>query len=166
MAHRKTGRRRGTRRSHSWINLRTELNSTLTAVAVRREVVLLLPATDADSVTLIRIVGSIFTGIQADAAANRVELVAWGIYIADSGTAGDLNLNPIIGLDVGHENWMMLKGDYYNTSVTNLVPARLEHNVDIRVSRKVPEGSGIKLVFNANVAYVSAAYLRGLVLHT
>ncbi len=135
----------------------------MVAADTRSEVVLLLPLNEGEAVTLIRIVGSIFLGLQADAAANRVELGAWGIYIASSGSAGDLNLDPINSVDQDHENWMMLRQEYYNTSVTNSLPARLEHRVDIRVSRKVREGEGIKLVWNCNVAYVRAAALRGLV---
>ncbi len=163
MAHRRTGRGRGTRRETQWVNLRSELNSTMVAANTRSEVVLLFPLNEGEAVTLIRIVGNIFMGLQADAAANRVELAAWGIYIAGSGSAGDLNLDPINAVDQDHENWMFLRPQYLSTSVTNLVPVPADDHVDIRVSRKVREGDGIKLVWNCSVAYVRAGYLRGLV---
>ncbi len=165
MAHRRTGRRRaaGPRRETQWISLRNESNSILVAAQTRSEVVLFLPLDESEAATLIRIVGSVFIGLQADAAANTVQQASWGIYIAGSGSAGDLNLDPINTVDQDHENWMMLRQDFLSTSVTNLVPALVENRVDIRVSRKVREGEGIKLVWNANVAYVRAAALRGLV---
>ncbi len=165
MAHRRTGARggKGSRRETQWVDLRLENNSTMVAAGTRSEVVLLLPLDESEAVTLIRIVGNIFMGLQADAAANRVELAAWGIYIADSGSSGDLNLNPINAVDQDHENWMFLRPMYLSTSVTNLVPVPADDHVDIRVSRKVREGAGIKLVWNCTVAYVRAATLRGLV---
>ncbi len=165
MAHRRTGRgsRGGPRRETQWVDLRLENNSSMIGAGVRSEVVLLLPLDESEAVTLIRIVGNIFMGLQADAAANRVELAAWGIYIAGSGSAGDLNLDPINLVDLDHENWMFHRSMYLSTSVTNLVPVPADDHVDIRVSRKVREGEGIKLVWNCTVAYVRAATLRGLV---
>ncbi len=165
MAHRRTPRAgvRAGRRKTQWVELRNELNSSLIAAGTRSEVVLMLPANESEAETLIRIVGSIFMGLQADVAGQRVELAAWGIYIAPSGSSGDLNLDPINAVDQDHENWMMLRQFYLSTAVVNLVPVPSEQKVDIRVSRKVEEGQGIKLVWNCTVAYVRAAALRGLV---
>jgi len=165
---RRGGTRSGSRRKHSWVELRSETNSTMTPANTRREIVLLLPLDDSEEVTLIRVVGSVFMGLQQDAAVNVVQLMAWGIYVSDSGSQGDLNLDPMNTLDIANEEWMMLKGTYDNTAVNNSTVSNIAGamRVDIRVSRKVPEGTGIKLVFNSNANYVSAAYLRGLVLLT
>lgn len=154
-------------RVHSWEDFANNNQSALVAATTRSEIVLALPATDADAFTVLRIVGQIYIGLQANAPANTVLRGAWGIYIADSGSAGDLNLDLTSSLDMGHENWLMWRAFYMNTVTTVLAAESSFTNVhvDIKVSRKVPEGSGLKLVWNCADAYVRVAALRGLVLN-
>ncbi len=166
MAHARRRNVRGhARRRSAWVEMASEVSTTTTPATVRREVVLLLPTSDAEEVTLVRIVGSVAVGLTANLVGSWVPII-WGIYIAGSGSAGDLNLDPLNTLDMQSEHWMHLQTLYGNTNSDNLVPEAefASHRVDIRVKRKVAEGDGIKWVVNGQVGYRSIVRLRGLVL--
>lgn len=170
MPGRRGGRRqytRGARRRTSWVEL---INDTTTANFngnTVHEEVLLLPATDADAVTLIRIVGSVCMLLQADFAGGCREL-AWGIHWAPAGSIASARYSPQSPQDMEVEHWMHIRSFWDNTGFASQVPATLfdVQSVDIKVKRIVHEGDGIKLVARSNDAYIFAAKLRGLVLLT
>lgn len=162
-------RARAARRRSAWIDLGVETNTTASSAGAIRELVLVLPATDADAVTLVRIVGTVFHELTSQESAPNVALLAWGIHWAPTGSVGSARYNPLSTLDNEAEHWMHLRRRYMrdNGSVASKqVDTWLDHHVDIRVKRKVNEGDGIKLVFNCLSAHRSAVALRGLVLLT
>ncbi len=169
MAARSRGRtRRGPRRRSSWVDLGIQVNAQDVAAAVISEAVLILPLQDEEAVTLVRIVGTVAMGLQASEIGTSQILMSWGIYIAASGSQGDLNMSPQSAVDAESEHWLHVKHMYENTGVASLaMNVNYEDNrVDVRVMRKVQEGDGIKIAFRCPVAYTRAFALRALVLHT
>ncbi len=159
------------KRITSWVNLANEAVAVASLANARREIVLLLPLADEEAVTLIRIVGAVNIRRDLDAVGETWNRVAWGIYYAPSGSAGDLNMDPLSAVDKDSEHWMHIKYHYQTNDAESVAlngsgfPAA-DQQVDIKVMRKVQEGDGIKIVFNSGVGFRSAATLRGLVKHT
>ncbi len=167
MAHSRRRNVRGrARRRSAWVEMANELVGTLTGANVPRELILLLPTTDAEQVTLVRIVGAVHMGLQTSTAADQVTPLAWGIYIAGSGTGSDLVMDPLESLDMQSEHWMHMRTVWANTdnAGTNTGINGLLQRVDVRVKRVVAEGDGIKWSAKSPSAWVSAVRLRGLVL--
>ncbi len=170
MATRRGAHRRGAaRRKTTWFGGIDEINTTASAAGIRRDVPLFVPLEDHEGATVIRIVGSVVMGLQGDQVGDTMTSCAWGIYKAGSGSAGDLELDPISALDRDSEHWMHMRFLWRNKSTGAAGKGDqddLANNVDIKVMRKVEEGDGLKLVFNSLVAYVAGANLRVLLLHT
>ncbi len=148
------------------MELTNDLVVTLRGANTLLDVALLVPTLDSEQVTLVRIVGAVHMGLQASEAGDQARVLAWGIYIAGSGSAADMVMDPTSSLDMQSEHWMHLRYKWANTdeSGTNTGIDRLADAVDIRVKRKVSEGDGIKLVSNCSAAFTVGARLRGLVL--
>jgi len=154
------------RRKTAWVDLVTEPTSVSTAAGVLRTVVLFLPATDADGATLVRIVGSYMMMIQADQATTFKAAYA-GIYFATVGSVSSATMDPSSTIDRDSEDWMWHQTTYHNrASGTADVDFWPFSQVDIKVARKVAEGSAITLGFNCEVAYRSVVNLKGLLLLT
>ncbi len=168
-ARRGRARRAGPRRETSWIDAAREVSAATTIGGTRREITLFVPLEDHEGATVIRIVGSI--GIWPTVDSAFPQLHAWGIYIAGSGQSGDLNMDPTNAIDIDSEHWMHMRFLFMNKSVSNTTGSNIVYDyaqtaVDIKVMRKVAEGDGIKLVWNATTNYASQATLRLLVKHT
>lgn len=159
--------RAGPKRFTSWIDGVNDGTSTVHLALARPESVLFLPLADNEQATVTRIVGSVFIQVQLNQGVDTVIRVAWGIYLAASGSAGDFQLDPLSSLDKDSEHWLHTRTFYQSTNIasaTNMAFA--EQSVDIKVMRKVNEGDGIKLVFNSGGPFVKAASLRLLIKHT
>lgn len=162
-------RRRAPKRTMSWASGVSEILSTASAASTVREVALFVPTEDHEGATVTRIIGSVVMGLTTAAVGNDIHRISWGIYIAGSGSDGDMKMDPSNVLDHESNHWLHLRWLYENTAVSNLATPGgnyPDYAVDIRVQRKVAEGDGIKLVFNAPFAYESAASLRVLLKHT
>jgi len=165
--HRRTS---GPKRLTSWVNGHQENTGVFTANSVVRELALFVPLEDHEGATVIRIVGNV--GMFSDDDSVIPVSLAWGIYIAGSGSDGDLQLDPQSALDRESDHWMHLRYVYQNKDFANVTGSNvpmMEYEatvVDIRVMRKVQEGDGIKIVMNAAVDYRSLVNLRVLLKHT
>ncbi len=164
--HRRTS---GPKRLTSWINGHQENTRVFTLNSVVRELALFVPLEDHEGATVIRIVGNV--GLYPDADSAVVVAMTWGIYIAGSGSDGDLQLDPLSGLDRDSDHWMHMRflyknKDVQNTTGSNIVYDYAETAVDIRVMRKVQEGDGIKIAMNCGVDYASIVNLRLLLKHS
>ncbi len=167
------GRSRAPRRLTSWINAQTAAGAAVTGADTIRELTLFVPLEDHEGATVIRIVGSVWMGPTQDTGVNNVDVYSWGIYIAGSGSAGDLQMSPASALDRDSEHWMHMRHMYFNRSfsgtnddISMFRSSYLDYAVDIKVMRKVHEGDGIKLAFEATRSYNSIANLRILLKHT
>ncbi len=160
---------RGPRRMTSWISGAAFAGAAITSADTVREITLFVPLEDHEGATVIRIVGSVGIWSTVDSALNSVDVFTWGIYLAGSGSQGDLKLDPASLLDRDSEHWLHMRYVYWNKNHNAsdfTYPGYLDNAVDIRVMRKVHEGDGLKLAFNGTLAYNSIANLRILLKHT
>jgi len=158
---------RAPKRSMSWEVGVGESLSTATAANVDRQVPLFVPLEDHQGATVTRIVGSVTMGLQNNAVGTDIQMLAWGIYWAGSGTVGDMQMSPTATLDQESNHWLHLRHLHLSTRVSDRTQFGWQHDfVDIRVQRKVAEGEGLILAFESAFAYESIASLRLLLKHT
>ncbi len=161
---RRRGKGRTERRRSYWEGLRSETSGTNENANVQHDSTLFsIGGNSNDSTTIVRIVGSVYLGVQASPA--FVASVYYGIYrayIPNSGTA--FRLNPSSVTDMGAENWMFWK--VVNEFQADLVHHYGDDRVDIKVMRKIDGGQQIVSSAQSTVNYHVCENLRGLFLAT
>ncbi len=113
-----------------------------------------------DTATIVRIVGSVYLGIQTTP--SFVAPVFYGIYWRPTSSSSSLVLSSIGTSDRGSEHWM-------HTRIVNEFQADLVHHwkddaVDVKVMRKIDQGEEIASAANCTVNYHVCENLRGLFL--
>ncbi len=155
-------RARSTRRKY-WLQLNVATSGTNVAAGTRTDITLMSLADLHDTTTLLRIIGSVHTSIQAGPA--FVAPVHWGIYkAAGLGSVAELILNPNNVIDIGDDNWLHWR--VINHFLADDQTERRDDQVDIKVKRKIDGGDAIKLSMISTVAYHHCINLRGLFLAT
>ena len=160
--------RRGQRRRTFWsIGLGggtgLETAGVNTAAGTSRDLLLATILSDADqSLTLVRTVGSVGVSLQA-APATSVP-VFWGMYTAQSGGGGSLRLDARTDADVSEENWMHWRAVILFGADQTL--NRTDNVVDIKVMRKMDQGTEIRWNGRSQSAWESCVCLRMLFMAT
>ncbi len=160
MARRSRVGRTARRRSY-WVHLRSDSSGINVAANVATNTVLFaLPEDTNIANTLVRIVGSLYLGVQATPA--FVAAVYYGIYKRSTSAAQSLVLNPTSQPDIGSEEWLFWK--VVNEFQADLVHHYSDDRIDIKVMRKFTENEELASAANSTVAYHICENLRGLFL--
>lgn len=158
-----SGRRmggRGQRRSTFWADLVLETTFTDTGLGTNRNVTLYQPADEDESVTVLRIVGTVALGLQANAAV--VQAVHWGVYVSSQGSTDTL-LTAVNSTDVSSEDWLFWNAFYVARNDIETGQPVIQEKVDIRAKRKLDQSKHLVWTAQcAGVAWSSAINLRGL----
>lgn len=152
-------RARAARRRTAWISARFD-DSIENSLFVTDQA-LFVPLEDEQAATIVRIVGSVYMRPTVD----NFTLCSWGIYKAGSGSDGDLQMDPTSALDQESEHWMHLRSTWYSRAASSSLGADfdgLAQRVDIKVMRKIEEGDGIKISFNAQSGGVAQSYFHAV----
>ena len=148
-----------------WVDLALEQSAVDSGAGVIRVVTLFQPIDEDEKVTILRIVGSVFVGVQA--AQGTVTSVNWGVYTAPTGTTS-LLLNPASSSNVSSENWLHWRSVYTSRSDVDSsdISGYLASKVDIKVKRKLDPTTLLQWSCSAGVAFSSAVSLRGLMMQS
>ncbi len=161
MAHRRGGfsrQRRGKRTATWWADLALETVAVDTGAAGIRVLALFQPVDEDEKITIGRIVGAVYVGLQA---ASIPRDVYWGIYTAPVGGTS-LLLDPKTSSNVSSENWLHWRPVYQTDADTDSAPVWDDTKIDIRVKRKLDPTTLLQFSVSAGVAFSSAVSLRGL----
>ncbi len=154
----RTGRRRSfwelLTRNTSGVNVNANVANNVTLFSVTED------ASGQDPVTLVRIVGSVYLGIQTTP--SFVAPVFYGIYWRPTSSSNSLVLSAISTADRGSEHWMFTK--VVNEFQADLVHHWVDDHIDIKVMRKVGQGEEIASAADCTVNYHICENLRGLFL--
>ncbi len=145
-----------------WESLLVETSETATALgAAGRSLVLWQPPTvQQQQVTVLRIVGSITTSLQAASAVQRA--VMFGIFVSGQGT-GDVILQAN---DLTSDFWMYWKSHVHLNANTGEDGVQTQQ-VDIRVKRKLGNNRHLILTISCpDAAFDSTINLRGLLMES
>ena len=160
MAKRKGGGRSARRRSF-WVHFaRDTAGINIGANVAQNETLFSLPEDTNLSLTVVRIVGSVYLGIQATPA--FVVPVFWGIYKRPTSSADSLVLNAIDPTDRGSEEWLHHR--IVNEFQADLVHHWKDDMVDVKVMRIITENEELASAANCTAAYHICENLRGLFL--
>lgn len=148
MARRRNFARRGKRRRTFWTAMgqmgggaAPEGQGVNTANNVSRDLLLCTILSDQDqTATLVRIVGSVYVGLQASPAV--VMPIYWGIYTAQSGGGGSIRLEADTQADISEETWLHWRVSHQFALDQTL--NRTDELVDIKVMRKLEQGVEIR----------------------
>ncbi len=155
------GRGRTARRRSYWVHLNSDTSGINVAANVAQNVTLFaLPEDTNIANTLVRIVGSVYLGVQASPA--FVAAVYYGIYKRSTSAAQSLVLNALVDTDIGSEEWLFWK--VVNEFQADLVHHWSDDKVDIKVMRKLTENEELASAANSTVNYHICENLRGLFL--
>ncbi len=153
------GGSRGRNRSATWwADLALEDVAVDSAAAVIRVLTLFQPVDEDEKLTVVRIVGSVYVGLQV---ASIPRSVYWGIYTAPVGTTS-LLLDPKNSSNVSSENWLHWRPVYQTQADTDSDPLWEHIKVDIKVKRKLDPTTLLQFSVSAGAAFSSAVSLRGL----
>ena len=155
-------RAKSTRRKY-WLGLNSATAGTNVNAGARTDITLMSLADAHDTTTLLRIVGSVHTSLQAGPA--LVAPVHWGIYkVSGLGSVAELILNPNNSIDIGDDSWLHWRA--VNHFLADDQTEYRDDMVDIKVKRKIDGGQSLKLSMISTVAYHHCINLRGLFLAT
>ncbi len=158
---RRYSRGRSQRRRSYWVHLVSDSSGINVAAGAQTNTVLFaLPEDTNIANTLVRIVGSVYLGVQATPA--FVACVYYGIYKRPTSAGDAFTLNPTNDDDIGSEEWLFWK--VVNEFQADLVHHYGDDKVDIKVMRKLTENEELMSATGSSVAYHLAANLRGLFL--
>lgn len=147
------------RRNTTWVDLAAQSQSSDTAANTLSENQLFLMSDELEATTVLRIVGTIFMGLQSDSAI--VTMGYWGLFKFDGDS--DTTINPASLTGVSSENLMMWKAVPMATIDSGLGPQWKDFEVDIRAKRKLVAGDSLSLnFFCTSLAYSHIHALRGL----
>lgn len=148
------------KRSTTWIDLGIGTDAADVAAGTLSTNQLFLMSDELEATTCLRIVGTVFCGLQATGAA--VVMAYWGLYWLgnlDDATIAD----PSTATGVSSENLMFWRAIPCGNSDLNQTTRNIsQYYVDIRARRKLVGGDSLSLQFNCSDAYSQLFALRGL----
>ncbi len=159
MARRRRGRPRSNRLT-TWIDGLVQTTGINSGANTIQAYVIWQPTGEEDSGTLLRIVGSIATALQATP--PELTPVYWGIYYR---VTSSYSADPKEPSDVSTRVWLQWRPIiHFGADGAGTGYHWVDQAIDIKVKRKVHQGGQIVLAYNSGVAYSFNHNLRCLVL--
>ncbi len=146
-----------------WVDLVLDSAAVDTTAAVARTTNLFVSTLETEAPTLLRIVGSIYIGPQANQ--GVVVMGYTGIYVRDDFGTSDPAMQPNVPVDVSNGSWLWWKARPMAPIDTSQFSSdSVGYDVDVRVKRKLSMERSLHLVYYSDVAYSAAGNLRALMM--